>query len=43
MSDTQVLRNVKKKEQDLFVKHECPQSGHFLRNVAFIIDLDLCR
>ena len=25
-------------EQDVFVKHECPRTGHFLRNVTFIFD-----
>ena len=30
-------------KQDVFVKHECPRNGHFLRNVTFIFDLDLCR
>ena len=30
-------------QQDEFVKHECPLNGHFLRNVTFIFDLDLCR
>ena len=30
-------------KQDMFVKHECPQNSHFLRNVTFIFDLDLCR
>ena len=30
-------------EQDVFVKHEWPRNGHFLRNVTFIFDLDLCR
>ena len=28
-------------KQDVFVKHECPQNGHFLRNVIYIFDL--CR
>ena len=31
------------KKQDVFVKHECPRNGHFLRNVTFMFDLDLCR
>ena len=30
-------------KQDVFVKLECPRNGHFLRNVTFIFDLDLCR
>ena len=30
-----------KKKQDVFVKHQCPQNGHFLRNVTLIFDLDL--
>ena len=33
----------KKKKQDVFVKHECPRNGHFLRNVTSIFDLDPCR
>ena len=33
----------KQKRQDVFVKHECPRNGHFLRNVTIIFDLDLCR
>ena len=32
-----------KNKQDVFVKHECSWRGHFLRNVIFIFDLDLCR
>ena len=32
-----------KSEQDMFVKHECARNGHFLRDVTFIFDLDLCR
>ena len=30
-------------KQDVFVKHECPRNRHFLRNVTFIFDPDLCR
>ena len=30
-------------KKNVFVKHECPRNGHFLRNVTFIFDLDLCR
>ena len=30
-------------KQDVFVKHECPRNGHFLRNVTLIFDLDFCR
>ena len=32
-------QNLYHAKQDVFVKHEC----HFLRNVTFIFDLDLCR
>ena len=32
-----------KKKQDVFVKHKCHRNGHFLTNVNFIFDLDLCR
>ena len=31
----------KKKNQDVFVKHECPPNVHFLKIVTFIFDLDL--
>ena len=30
-------------KQDVFVKHECPRNGHFLSNITFIFDLELCR
>ena len=41
---TQVIQRIRSNvEQDVFVKHECPLNGHFLRNVTFIFDLDLCR
>ena len=32
-----------KQKQDVFIKQECPRNSHFLRNVTFKFDLDLCR
>ena len=43
MSLNSVFLQGQSSKQDVFVKQECPRNGHFLRNVTFIFDLDLCR
>ena len=43
IQDLPSLKAFTKDKQDVFVKHECPRNGQFLRNVTFIFHLDLCR
>ena len=39
----EVHKEITHTKQDVFVTHECPRNSHFLRNVTFIFELDLCR